>query len=204
MLDMIRWHGGASFAILNGTHIYINPRRIVRPDRPADIIIIGSGHYEHCSSADIDKIRAPHTLIVASPSAANHIDANVVLRPFQSTSLGRACVKGVPLYQSNGMPDPSGDLGFVVSTSLYDIYYTGQTSALPEASSLHPDVVIMPITGANSLNHDTAAAAVRQMRPRWVIPFGWNTVGRTGRVEAQSFASVLGTASEVITLDPNP
>lgn len=204
MLETIRWHGAGSFAILNGTHIYINPRKIVRPERPADVILISSGQYDHCSQADIDKLRGDDTRIIASPSAANMIAADVVLRPYQSTSTARACIKAMPIYRATGLPDESGDLGFVISTSKYDVYYTGRTNALPDAKTLHADIVIMPISGENTPSHDSAAAALRDMRARWVVPYGWSGVGRAVRAEAQSFATLLDPSVEVLVLEPNP
>lgn len=200
MLDNIRWHGSASFALLNGTHIYINPRRITRPERPADIILIGSAQYDHCSPADIEKLRGSNTLIVGSPSAAAQIGAQITLRPWQSTCIGSVCVQGIPILTADGKDDASGDLGFVISTSRYDIYYTGQTAALPHSGALHPDIIIIPIGGTTNLSQ----SAMDQMHPRWIVPFGWNGVGRAGIAEAQGFATRFANAAEVVVLEPNP
>ncbi|MDZ4769688.1 MAG: MBL fold metallo-hydrolase [Chloroflexota bacterium] len=204
MLESIRWHGASSFAILNGIHIYINPRRIVRPDRPADVILIGSGHYDHCSESDIDKLRGEHTCVITSESAVGHVQGNVVLRPWQSSAVGSAGIKGVPLFRADGTPDLSGDLGFVISTSRYDIYYTGRTEALPESFALRPDIVILPISGDRAIS-DAAARALRGMQARWIVPYGWDINGttRTGIAAAQVFAGAF-SADQVVILDPTP
>ncbi|MBK8026318.1 MAG: MBL fold metallo-hydrolase [Chloroflexi bacterium] len=205
MLETIRWHGAASFALLNGVHVYINPRRVARPERPADLILISSSQYDHCSLADIDKLRGEQTRIIVGPSAAEAVTGEVVvLRPWQSTSAERACVKALPVYRADGRPDESGDVGFVISTHLYDVYYTGRTAALPDTSSTRPDVIILPIGSASEMSAEQTVAALKQMRPRWVVPYGWQGVGRTGRAEVQEFASLLDPSQQVVTLEPNP
>ncbi len=193
MLETIHWHGAGSIALLNGLHIYINPRRVARPSRPADAILIGSAQYDHCSPADIDKLRGEHTRLIVSESAAALLPGAEVLRPWQSTTLGSACIKGVPV-------DAPGDLGFIVSSARYDVYYTGRTTALPTCTALHPDVIILPIDGDHALND---LSALHTMRPRWIVPYGWdaNGVSRAGRARAQAFAGHFAP-EQVVILDP--
>jgi hypothetical protein len=193
MLETIRWHGAGSIALLNGLHIYINPRRVARPNRPADAILIGSGQYDHCSPADIDKLRGEHTRIIISESVAAHIPGAQILRPWQSTALGSACIKGVPV-------DTPGDLGFIVSSARYDIYYTGRTSTLPTCTALHPDMVILPIDGDHAVED---LRTLRAMHPRWIVPYGWdaNGISRAGRARAHAFAGQF-SPDQVVILDP--
>ncbi|MCK6578187.1 MAG: MBL fold metallo-hydrolase [Anaerolineae bacterium] len=205
MLESLRWHGAASFAILNNVHIYINPRRIVRPERPADIILISSSRYDFCSASDIDKLRGEQTRLFVSPSAQTSVEGGIMLRAWQSAMTDRACIKAIPIYRADGAASDSGDVGFVISTRQHDIYYTGRTEALPDSASVRPDIIILPIGGAEGgMSSAAASAALRQMRPRWVVPYGWQSVGRAGRAEAQEFASLLDPAQEVVILDPNP
>ncbi len=205
MLEHIHWLGAGGFAILGTTHIYINPRRIARPPRPADVILIGHSSYEFCSTADIDKLRNNDTIVITSPSASTQTNAKVVLRPWQSTAAGQACVKGMPIVApSNGAykDSSSGDLGFVISTQLYDIYYTGQTSSLASATSLRPDIMIVPIDDANGLTTSELTSALREMRPRWVIPFRWSIGRRVTHYDVDALSRELGSATEIVLLEP--
>ncbi|MBL8131975.1 MAG: MBL fold metallo-hydrolase [Anaerolineae bacterium] len=204
MLESIRWHGAASFAILNDVHIYINPRRIVRPERPADIILISSSSYDCCSASDIDKLRGEQTRLFVSPSAQALVEGGTMLRAWQSATTDRACIKAVPIYRADGAANDSGDVGFVISTRQHDVYYAGKTEALPDSASVRPDIIILPIGAEGGMSSAAASAALRQMRPRWVIPYGWQGVGRAGRAEAQEFADTLDPAQQAIILDPNP
>jgi L-ascorbate metabolism protein UlaG (beta-lactamase superfamily) len=203
MIRQIQWFGQGSFVIHGAPLIYINPWRIPRPERPADVILIGGDRYHECSQADIDKLRAPHTRIVGCERAAQQIDGCAALLPWQSITLDRACIKAVPAYDPEiGQHSPATDgLGFVISVSYYDLYYAGSTKPTPEMETLHPDIALLPISDAMTLSE--AAAVVTRMRPRWVIPYNWGvTSGGTNRIDALRFQSEVGDAAEVLLLAP--
>ena len=199
MIDQIQWLGHGSFAILGNPLIYINPWKVIRTPRPADVILIGHDHYEYCSLADIEKLRGPDTQIIASSRAAQQIENCVVLRPWQSISVGRACIKGIPAYSPKlGSPDDGG-LGFVISLNYFDIYYAGHTGIIPEMETLHPDIAILPIDGSGTMTAVEAAQVTAQMHPKWVIPCNWGSnASETNRVDAQIFASEVGDHAQVI------
>jgi L-ascorbate metabolism protein UlaG (beta-lactamase superfamily) len=199
MIEHIRWLGHGSFAIFSDPLIYINPWRVTRLSRPADLILIGHEHYEYCSPADIEKVRGPNTQIVASPRAAEHLDGCTVLRPWQSIAVGRACIKAIPAYSPRrGTPD-DGRIGFVISLNYFDIYYAGHTGMIPEMAALRPDIAILPIDGDTTMTASEAAQAAVQMRPRWAIPCNWGfSASGTNRVDAQIFAREVGENIEVV------
>ncbi|HVU11976.1 MAG TPA: MBL fold metallo-hydrolase [Phototrophicaceae bacterium] len=199
MIDQIQWLGHGSFVILGDPLIYINPRRVARVARPADAILIGSDHYEYCSQADIAKLRGPNTQVIVSAQAAKHVENSTVLRPWQSISVGRACIKGIPAYTPHlGSPDEGG-LGFVISVNFFDIYYAGHTGIIPEMASLRPDIAILPIDGSGTMSASEAAQVVAQMRPKWVIPCNWGfSISGTNRVDAQIFAREVGDHAQVV------
>ncbi len=205
MIDQIQWLGHGSFVIQGTPLIYINPWRITRTDRPADVILVSHDHYDHCSLADIDKLRDKHTRIIGNERVAKEISGCEVLLPWQSISLDRACVKAVPAYSPD---DPrhslkEGGLGFVISLNYYDIYYAGDTAVIPEMASIHPDIAILPIDGKGTMTPEQAARVTVQLHPRWVIPCNWgvNSSG-TNRVDAQMFQREVGKAAEVLLLTP--
>ena len=205
MIDQIQWLGHGSFAILGTPLIYINPRRVTQISRPADAILIGHDNYEYCSLADIEKLRGPDTQIIASHLAAQQLEGYdyTVLRPYQSVSVGRACIKGIPAYSpDHGSPD-DGNIGFVISLNYFDIYYAGHTGVIPEMAALHPDIAILPIDGNGTMTASEAAQVVTQMQPKWAIPCNWgfNTSG-TNRVDAQIFAREVGEHAQVILPQP--
>lgn len=201
MIDRIQWLGHGSFFIQGPPLIYINPWRVARSPQPADVILISHDHYDHCSLADIEKLRGPHTRVIANERAAREIEDCTVLRPWQSLTIDRACIKAVPAYSPTDWrhPQSDGGLGFVISINLYDIYYAGDTQVIPEMMGLHPDIAILPIDGHGTLSVDEAAQVVRQMRPRWVVPSNWGAASEGATwIDALAFRRQVGDDAEVI------
>ncbi len=211
MIDNITWLGHGSFTIYDQSHgsplIYINPWRVARADRPADIILVSHDHYDHCSLADIQKLRGDHTLIVGNERVAKQIEGCAVLRPWQSLVHDRVNIKAVPAYSPD---DPrhgiaEGGIGFVISLNFYDIYYAGDTKLIPEMSLIHPDIAILPIDGNGTMTVDEAAKAAQILNARWVIPCNWGSgLGGATRIDAQMLARQLsGTTEVVLTAQAN-
>ncbi|MBZ0300062.1 MAG: MBL fold metallo-hydrolase [Anaerolineae bacterium] len=203
MIDQIQWLGHGSFIIQGPPLIYINPWRITRSDLHADVILVSHDHYDHCSLADIGKLRAPRTLVIGNERAAREIEDCMVLRAWQSVSVGRACIKAIPAYSPDDWRHPASDggLGFVISLNLYDIYYAGDTQVIPEMAALRPDVAILPIDGRGTMNVEEAAQVVRRMHPRWALPSNWGTTAEgASRIDALAFKRQVGSDSEVIIM----
>jgi len=178
--------------------IYIDPWRITRPDHTADVILISHDHFDHCSSADVEKIRGQRSQIIASRTAAAHFEGAISARPWQVFNIGRASIRTVPAYNA-AHPQALEHLGFLIGLDHYDLYYVGDSGVLPEMAKLRPDILILPIGGSHSMTLSEALEAVRLMRPRYVIPSHWGSTHDGGTyLEAQVFAQQVGTASEVI------
>ncbi len=203
MIDRIQWLGHGSFLIQGPPLIYINPWRVSRNIFHADVILITHDHYDHCSQADIDKLRGPDTLVISNDKVASEIENCTVVRPWQSLTIDRACIKAVPAYSPNDWRHPQNDggLGFVISLNYYDIYYAGDTQLIPEMSRIHPDIAILPIDGNGTLNVEDATEVVREMRPRWTIPANWgNAAEGATRLDAMAFKQLADGPTEVVLL----
>ena len=181
MIDRIEWLGHASFRIQGMPLIYIDPWRVARNAFHADIILVTHDHYDHCSPADVEKLRGPGTIVVTNSMGAKLIDGATVLRPWQVLNVDRACIKAIPAHNSHHPKEFEG-LGFVISLDHYDIYYAGDTDLIPEMSAIHPDIAILPIGGRQTMGVDNAVEAVRRLRPRWVIPSHWGSPAEGGTV----------------------
>ena len=140
MIDRIQWLGHGTFIIQGPPLIYINPWRVARSVFHADIVLITHDHYDHCSLADVEKVRGPHTIAIGNEKVAKEIGDCMIIRPWQSLTIDRACIKAVPAYSPHDWrhPQSDGGLGFVISINLYDIYYAGDTQLIPEMSQIKP------------------------------------------------------------------
>ncbi len=180
MIERIEWLGHASFRIQGMPLIYIDPWRIARNAFHADIILVTHDHYDHCSPADVEKLRGPGTMVVSNNMAASILGGEVtILRPWQMLTIDKVCIRAVPAYNSHH-PQEFGGLGFVISLDHYDIYYAGDTDLIPEMSSLRPDIAILPIGGRQTMDVSSAVEAVRRMKPRWVLPSHFGTPSEGG------------------------
>lgn len=199
MLDQIEWLGYDSFALHTAPNIYINPWRIITGgpgQRIADIILISSSQHHHCSPADIDKLSAEHTIIIAPEAVARERRNAYVLRPWQTMTVGRVGIKGVPTYSSvQGQRTRTDELGFVISYNYFDLYYASSTVFFPELRTLRPDIAILPIDG-HPLTAADAAEMAAAIRPRTVIPSRWSlTSGAAGRMDARLFATAVAESA---------
>jgi L-ascorbate metabolism protein UlaG (beta-lactamase superfamily) len=197
MIDRIQWLGHGSFFIQGPPLIYINPWRVARSIFLADVILITHGHFEHFSPPDIEKLRGPETIIIGNPQVTKEIEGCRILRPWQSLTVDRACIKAVPAYSPQGWQHPlsDGGLGFVISLDYYDIYYAGDTGIIPEMNRIRPDIAILPVDGNGTLTHNEAAEVVKEMRPRWAIPMNW---GPGTDINARLFKQEVGERAQVV------
>jgi L-ascorbate metabolism protein UlaG (beta-lactamase superfamily) len=197
MIDRIQWLGHGGFLIQGPPLIYINPYRVSRSIFHADLLLISHHHVEHCSQADISKLRGPNTILLGNELVAQEIEGCQIMRPWQSMMVERAGIKALPAYSPTGWQHPreDGGLGFIISLNYYDIYYAGDTQIIPEMDRIRPDIAIVPIDGNGTMTVSEAVDLVKKMRPRWVIPCNW---GPGTEANARLFKQEVAGRSEVI------
>jgi len=204
MIETITWLGHGSFRLEGSPILYINPWRVPRNTFLADLILVGHDHYDHCSVADIERLRGPETVIIGNDKVAAQVADTSVLRPWHSRTFDRLSVKAVPAYSPDDPRHPlsEGGLGFVISVNYYDIYYAGDTKIIPEMDLLHPDIAILPIDDDGTLSVEEAVEVVERLRPRWVIPSNWGATGEGAtEADARRFKQMVGGRAQVMLFD---
>ena len=200
VLDKIKWQGGGSFRIEGEPTIQIAPWRVVKQAAPPDIILIGQDDFDHCSPADVAKLRGDQTKIIGSRRVANIIEDTLILREWQSIRLNNVTIRAVPALSRRPNPGASASdgLGFVVSIGYYDIYYVGDAKLVPGMDLLKPDIALLPIDGNGQQALEEALKLVALLRPRWAIPYNWGGAGTYAtELAARSFQSRVGAGTEV-------
>ena len=195
--------GHGSFTIVGSPFIQIAPWRVVKRESPPDVILIGHDHYDHCSPADVEKIRGDHTVVIGNESVAQVIEDTTVLRAWHSISVGRASFKAVPAFSPSDLrhPPEAGGLGFVISLDYFDIYYVGDSQIVRGMEQLRPDIVLLPIDGYGRLTANDALRLIDILQPRWAIPYNWGGAGEEAtQLDAQSFKSRVRGSTEVLLL----
>lgn len=104
---------------------------------------------------------------------------------------------GVPFH-----PRESQHVGFVFKVGGLRFYFAGDTDVIPEMSEIGPvDYAFLPVSGTYVMTAEEAVEAVRQIRPRVVIPMHYGSI--VGSVEdAEKLARLAPEGVEVRILTP--
>jgi L-ascorbate metabolism protein UlaG (beta-lactamase superfamily) len=184
MIEHIHWLGHSSFRINentggNGSVIYIDPWRIPEGSPRADLILVSHDHHDHCSPADIARIRTDDTLVIANPRAASVLGMRTeVMRPWQGAmNVGSVSIRAIPAYTIAKAFHASvfEGLGFVISVSRYDIYYAGDTDLIDDMYRTGCDIALLPVGGVFTMNASEAAEAARRVKAKHAVPMHFGT-----------------------------
>ncbi|MBN1828757.1 MAG: MBL fold metallo-hydrolase [Deltaproteobacteria bacterium] len=175
----IEWLGHASFRIESkGMVIYIDPWQTAT-DRRGDLILITHDHHDHCSPDDVARLRSKDTIIVAPPSAAAKLPGPVrTIRPGERLALKGIEIEATPAYNLNKFRSPgvpfhsreAGNVGYVATLDGMRIYHSGDSDVIPEMSSIHADIALLPVSGIYVMTADEAVRAAELIKPKKVIP----------------------------------
>jgi len=199
-MEEIKWLGHASFKISGEKVVYIDPWKLEGKNEEADIILITHDHYDHCSLADIEKLKGSKTTVVAPPDAAKKITGDV-----REVKSGRdLTVKGIkietyPAYnlEKSFHPRANGWLGYVITINGKRIYHTGDTDLIPEMDKIRADVVLLPVGGTYTMDAKQAAQAANRIKPKLAIPMHFGSIVGSSK-DAEEFRSLCQVPVEIL------
>lgn len=181
-VENIKWLGHDTFKIVeDGLKIYTDPFKI-KPDEPADIILISHAHYDHCSPEDVLKIASNNTTIVTTPDCAKQLNGNIkTVKPGDKISVNNLEIKAIPAYNINKNFHPKANnwVGFVFSISNKKYYFTGDTDYIPEMDNLKEeniDIAFIPVSGTYVMDVDEAVKATLAIMPKIAIPMHYGSI----------------------------
>lgn len=192
VLSRLGWLGNASFVYEGPPVIYFDPFGLHRT-QPADLILVSHDHTQHCSAADIEKVRRAWTVVVSDRKAAAKIEPPVLdMAPGDEATVWGARIQAVPAYnlKTHHHPKRAGYLGFIVTVEGIRIYYAGDTDFIPEMENLEVDIAILPVCGLLVMDAEEAARAALALKPQVAIPMHFG--GTLGTLEdAETFRALL-------------
>lgn len=204
----VEWLNHACFKIKGSQLVYFDPYRI-KPQEPADLILITHEHFDHCSRPDVKKILQPTTTIVASNLCRSKLNESwraYYFYPDQSITISGVRIETLPAYNLNkfrlpGVPfhpkDAKG-LGYVITMDGVRIYHAGDTDFIPEMKSLRDiDIALVPVSGTYVMTPEEAAEAVKTFKPKVAIPMHIGTIVG-GKEEARKFKELASNATKVV------
>ncbi len=179
-ISNLHWLGHDAFRIdAGGLVIYIDPFMLKARSAKADLILTTHDHFDHTSPGDISKIRKPDTVIVTIAKAAEKLAGDLrIIRPGDEMTVKGIGIRAIPAYNINKFRSPgvpfhpkeAGHVGYIVTVNGFRIYHAGDTDCIPEMKGLHPDIALLPVSGAVVMDAREAARAAAAIRPRLAIP----------------------------------
>ena len=203
LASQIRWLGHDGFAVTGaGQTIVFDPFEVGVPVS-ADLVLVTHPHYDHCSPADVDKVRRPGTVIVTEAESARKLKGDVrVMTPGDRITVGPVVIEAVAAYNLDKKfhPRQKNWLGFIVTLDATRIYHAGDTDLIPEMDALSCDIALLPVSGTYVMTADEAVAAARRIGPKVAIPMHYGALVGS-RADAETFKAGLAGVCDVMILD---
>lgn len=204
------WLGHAGFKIKNSKIIYIDPYNI-KPDEPADLILITHEHFDHFSRKDIKNILGSHSVAVCPDFCKLEfselgVKDILTVKPGKKYFIGDIEIEAVPAYNINKFrasgipyhPKTEEKVGYVVVIGGVKIYHAGDTDFIPEMKNLKDiDIALLPVSGTYVMTAEEAAEAVRTIKPKIAIPMHIKSIVGTEK-DAYRFKELVGNVCKVI------
>lgn len=176
----------SSIKITGSKTIYFDPWQIEDEPHDADFVFITHEHYDHFSPKDIDKVASSDTHLIL-PKSMSHFSGQissiqqnhvVSLVAGETREVARILVETYPAYNQK-KPfhiKRNGWLGYIVTLDATRFYVAGDTDAVPEIRDVRCDVAFLPIGGTYTMDASQAAALVKKISPRVVVPTHYGCV----------------------------
>jgi L-ascorbate metabolism protein UlaG (beta-lactamase superfamily) len=209
LVSNIHWLGHDSFRIEgDGIVIYIDPWQVSGGPK-ADLILITHDHQDHCSPADVDKLKKQDTVIVTIADAAAKLSGSIrVVKPGDELTVEGIPISTVPAYNLNKFRSPgvpfhpreAGHVGFVFAVEGCRIYHAGDTDNIPEMAGIDVDVALLPVSGIYVMTADEAVGAAERIKPKVAIPMH---VGRGigSLTDTESFKEKASVPVEILPIE---
>ena len=202
LIERIAWLGHDSYRVAGDPVIYFDPYEIGAGDA-ADIIFISHEHFDHCSPADVAKIRKDDTIIVTDAASAAKLEGDIkTMQPGDRFTVKTIEVEAVPAYNVNKEfhPKSAGMLGFVVNIGGVRIYHAGDTDFIPEMGNIETDIALLPVSGTYVMTADEAVQAALAVGPKVAIPMHYGAIVG-GKNDAEHFRDQLAGKIDVVILE---
>ena len=173
------WLGQSTVRITNssGFTIYTDPVFLDENPPKAGLILITHHHVDHCLPEYCVAIRGEKTEIAAFHDSyikycVKDIKGVRTVKIGQTIELSGINITGVEAYTKRGFHTKGEGCGFLIEWGGQRIYFSGDTSRIPEMAELKAiDAAIMAIAdNAYAIDTKDIIEAVKELKPKLFIP----------------------------------
>lgn len=208
MLENIEVLCHSSIKIHNEKMIYIDPFKIDKSYKDADIIFVTHDHYDHYSEDDIDKIKKDDTVIIAPEELLTKLlrkgfrkDYIILVESNKEYIVEGIKFETIPAYNTNKKfhPKENGWVGYIIEIKGIRYYMAGDTDVTEENRKVKCDVAFVPVGGTYTMNFKEAAYLINEIEPKVAVPIHYGSIIGTSQ-DATDFVKLLHTNIKGIIL----
>ena len=209
MLENIEVLYHSSIKINKEEIIYIDPFRINKNYKDADIIFITHSHFDHYSQEDIDKIVKNDTIFVVPEDLLEKLLINgikrdyiVIVEPNKEYEVKGINFKTVLAYNINKEFHPKANnwVGYIIKIQDIRYYIAGDTDVTLESKNVKCDVAFVPVGGKYTMNFKEAADLINEIKPKIAVPIHYGSIVGTNQ-DANDFIKLLNPSIKGINLN---
>ena len=165
--------------------IYIDPFQIEIPAHDADLVLCTHSHYDHFSPEDIKQVSNEKTAIIATQDCQKDIEEigflkeNIyITKPYDEFEFEDIHITAVPAYNKSKEFHPKKNewVGYLIRMEGNTYYIAGDTDKTKENSKIQCDVAFLPVGGTYTMSYLEAAALVKKIKPKFVIPTHYGSI----------------------------
>lgn len=179
--------------------IYIDPFKIQKEYKDADIIMITHSHYDHFSEEDINKVKKDNTKICITKDLEERTlnlgfskENILIVEPNKKYNIEEIKFETIPAYNISKQfhPKENNWVGYIIEINNIKYYIAGDTDITKENKNVKCDVAFVPVGGTYTMNSKEAAELVNIIKPKVAVPVHYGTIVGT-KEDAENFAKIL-------------
>lgn len=199
MLENIEVLCHSSIKINKEKIIYIDPFRVEKEYKDADIIMITHAHYDHFSEEDIKQLKKEDTKICITKDLEERTlklgfnkENILIIEPNMKYNIEGIKFETIPAYNISKQfhPKQNNWIGYIIEINNIKYYIAGDTDITEDNKNLQCDVAFVPVGGTYTMNSKEAAELVNIIKPKVAVPVHYGTIVGT-KEDAENFGKML-------------
>ena len=199
MLENIDVLCHSSIRINKEKTIYIDPFKIDKNYKDADLIFITHDHYDHYSEDDIDKVKKDETVFIVPEELLTKLLVRgynknniITVEPNMQYMVEGIKFETIPAYNMDKQFHPKENewVGYVIEIKGIRYYIAGDTDITEENKKVKCDVAFIPVGGTYTTDFKEAAQLVNEIKPKIAVPTHYGSVVGT-KQDATDFVRLL-------------